>query len=341
MVQQINGKEIKEKILKYLLEKGPELPVHIAKHLSMNSIFASAFLSEMASEGMIKISDMKVGGSPIYYEPSTKPLLEKYFNYLGGKDKEACLLLKEKGILEDSSQPPVIRVALRGLKDFAFPFKNDDKSFWRYFLVSEEEVKKRLEETPKITEVKKVSEEIVEKKLPSEEKQIIEQKAEKIIQQEDKKTLELEKINEELEKKKTELEELTKELESKSKEKSQIKPKKEKISKKLRPIRKEKPMDETFLNEIKQILEKKQIELIKIESFDKKQVLALIKTNGQEKLVAAFNKKKLENDEMIKISKIASAKNIQYIIMLKGEISKKTSETIEAHKRLSSIERIG
>jgi len=336
MVQQLNGKEIKEKILKYLLEKGPELPVHIAKHLAMNSIFASAFLSEMASEGMIKISDMKVGGSPVYYEPSTQALLERYFNSLGAKDKEACLLLKEKGILEDSSQPPVIRVALRGLKDFAFPFKKDEKSFWRYFLFSEEEVKKMFEEKPKIQE--EVKPQMEEPK--SEEKQIIEKKAEQVIQQEDRRDKELEKINEKLEEKRKELEKLTQEIESKSKEKSQIKPKIEKISKKLKPLRKEKIIDETFLNEIKQVLEKRQMELVKIESFDKKQVMAQIKTNGSEKLLVAFNKKKLENEEIIKISKLAAAKNMQYILMLKGEVSRKTSETIDAHKRLSSIEKI-
>ena len=337
MVQQLNGKEVKESIRKYLLEKGPELPVHIAKHLSMNSIFASAFLSEMASEGMIKISDMKVGGSPVYYEPSTKAFLERYINSLGGKEKEACLLLKEKGILQDDSQTPAIRVALRGLKDFAFPFKNDDKSFWRYFLVSEDEVRTRLEK-----EKPKVQISLVEKK--PEEKQIeqkIEQKAEKIIENEDKKNKELENINEELEKKRKELEKITEEIESKSKESNQPKkPQVEKISKKLKPIRKEKPIDETFLNEVKQALEKKHIEIIKIESFDKKQVIAKIKINTQEKLLIALNKKKLEDEEIIKASKLASLHSMPYFIMLKGEASKKTKEAIEAYKRLVSIERI-
>ncbi len=331
MVQQINGKEIKEKILKYLLEKGPELPVHIAKHLSMNSIFASAFLSEMASEGMIKISDMKVGGSPVYYEPSTKPLLEKYFNSLGGKEKEACLLLKEKGILEDSSQPPVIRVALRGLKDFAFQFKKDEKLFWRYFLVSEEDVKKRVEDEIKKEPIQPKSQEI----------KVLEQKAEQIIIQEENKNNELEKIDAELETKKKELERLNQELELKAKEQNQIKkPKKEKISKKLRPIRKEKPIDETFLNEIKQILDKKQITLVKVDSFDKKQVIARVKINENEKLLVAFNKKRIGDDELVRVSKTAGSLNLDYIIMLKGDTPKKTKELIEAYKRLDFIEKI-
>ena len=56
--------------------------------------------------------------------------------------------------------------------------------------------------------------------------------------------------------------------------------------------------------------------------------------------VVRLDDKDVVVDEIIKISKLAAAKSIQYVLMLKGEISKKTSETIEAHKRLSSIERI-
>ena len=337
MVQQLNGKEVKEKILKYLLEKGPELPVHIAKHMSMNSIFASAFLSEMASEGMIKISDMKVGGSPVYYEPSTVAFLERYTNSLGGKEKEACLLLKEKGILEDSSQTPAIRVALRGLKDFAFPFKNDEKAFWRYFLISEDEVRKRLDEKPQIIE--KIEEKPIIEKEKIEEK--IEMKAEQIIEHEERKNQEIEKINEELDQKRKELEQLKQEIESKSKETNQIKkPVNEKISKKLKLIRKEKLLDETFLTEIKQILEKKKIELIKIENFDKKQVTAKIRLDNQEILLIALNKKKIEDEEIIKISKLANSHKLQYMILFKSDVSKKTKETIDAFKKLVSIERI-
>lgn len=328
MVQQLNGREVKDKIFKYLEEKGPELPVHIAKHIGMNSIFASAFLSEMANESIIRISDMKVGGSPLYYSPNKIALLENYINCLGGKEKEACLLLKEKKILEDSSQTPAIRVALRGLKDFAFPFKNDNQAFWRYFLISEEEVRTLLEEKPK------VEEKTIE--TTPEEKEIL-VKAEKIIKHEEKRNEEIEKINQELEKKRKELEILEQEIKKKKHDKL---PGKEKISKRLKPIRKEKPIDETFLNEIKETLNKKQAVLISIESFDKKQVIGKTKINNQEQLLVAFNKKQISESDIIKISKKAQAINMPYFILLRGEASKRTKEAIEAYKRLYSIERI-
>jgi hypothetical protein len=339
MVQQLNGKEVKQRILKYLEDHGPELPVHIAKYMSMNSIFASAFLSEMAGEGLIKISDMKVGGSPVYYPQSRVALLENYIKSLGGKEKEACLLLKEKGILRDDEQTPAIRVALRGLKDFAFPFKKDEKSFWRYFLVSEDEVRIRMQETketPKQEEKPKAEE--------TKEEKNIGQKAEKIIEQQEKKNEELEKINHELEEKKLELEKLKQEIESRVKTTPEVKSEvkiPEKTPKKIKPKPKKKPVaDESFLNEIKQILEKKQIAIINIESFDKKQVIARVKIIESENLLAAFNRKHISDSDILKVSKRAQLMNIPYYILLKGEASKKTKEVIEAYKRLSSIEKI-
>jgi hypothetical protein len=332
MPQQLNGKEVKEKILKYLLEKGPELPVHIAKHIGMNSLFTSAFLSEMAGEGTIKISDMKVGGSPLYYAPSTINFLERYIDTLGGKEKEACLLLKEKGILEDSIQTPAIRVALRSLKDFAFPFKKDNNSFWRYFLVTEDEVRKRLDEN-------KEEPKMDEKKEETKEQKAITEKAEQIIKQEEKKNEELERINQKLEEKRRELEKLNQEIENKKiqeSEKNVVK-----ISKKLKPKIKKVPIiDESFLNEVKQILEKKGSTVIQVESFDKKQVIARIKANEQEILLAALNRKQINEEDLFKISKKAQAINLPYSVLLKGEVSKKTKEAIEAYKRLFSIEKL-
>jgi hypothetical protein len=337
MVQQLNAKEVKERIFKYLGEHGPSLPVQVAKYLSMNSIFASAFLSEMASDGMIKISDMKVGGSPLYFSPEKIAMLEKFTNSLGSKEREACLLLKEKNILEDASQEPAIRVALRGLKDFAFPFKKDEKIYWRYFLITEEQVRglleknpekpiEKLENKPAITIANEVGEsEIIQK---------IEEKANNIIQKQDKKETELEEINKELEEKRKELEKIKEEINN-SKEKSA-----QKISKKLRLVRKEKVVDETFLQEVKEILDKKGIKLSKIEDYDKKQVFGRVNFEEKDYFMAAYNKKKIEEEDIIKAHKKALSHSLPYFFLSKGEPSKKTKEAIEAYKALFLIEKI-
>lgn len=315
MVQQLNGKEVKQKIFKYLEEKGPELPVHIAKHISMNTLFASAFLSEMASEGTVKISDMKVGGSPLYFTQSRIALLENFTKFLNEKEREAWALLKEKGILSDEDQHPAIRVALRGLKDFAILNEKDGRKTWRYFLAEPKKAEEKIEprEKPKLEKIE----------LAQEQPKIDVEKS----------SAELEKLNLEIEEKRKELESLKQkqvpgQISKKSGVKSLIKQKR-----KPKPGEKEK-----FLNEIKESLEKKGINIISIESFDKKQVFAKVAISGNEHLIAAYDKKKIDDSDLIKAYKKSLALGVPYSIISRGNASKRTEEAIEAHKRLVNID---
>ena len=84
-----NPTEIKERIINFLREKGPNFPSAISREIGMDSIFTSAFLSELASEKKIKISYMRVGSSPVYYLKETKNQLENFSKYLKNKEKEA------------------------------------------------------------------------------------------------------------------------------------------------------------------------------------------------------------------------------------------------------------
>jgi len=143
---------IKEKILSFLEINGPSLPVHIAKYINTNMIFASAFLSELFSNKKLKISYMKVGSSPIYYLPGQEEGLEKFSQYLKPKEREAYELLKEKRYLKDKNQDPAIRVALREIKDFAFAFEKENEVFWRYLTAEKQEIPKIKETQNKIPE---------------------------------------------------------------------------------------------------------------------------------------------------------------------------------------------
>jgi hypothetical protein len=129
----------KEMIIEFLQTNGPSLPIQISKHVKMDSLFASAFLSELLRENKVKLSHMKVGTSPVYILPGTEEGMEKYIEYLKGKEREALALLKEKRFLEDVTQHPAHRVALREVKDFAIPFKLNDKVIWRYFTIPAQE----------------------------------------------------------------------------------------------------------------------------------------------------------------------------------------------------------
>lgn len=140
----------KERILSTIRVRGPSLPVGIAKSTGLSPLFASAFLSELFAEKRIKISNMKVGSSPLYFLEGQEAQLERFIEHLNGREKEALLKLKESKTLEDEKLAPVTRVALRAIKDFAIPVrvidKGETKLFWRYFQAPENEVKQLLQE---------------------------------------------------------------------------------------------------------------------------------------------------------------------------------------------------
>jgi len=134
-----NTNQIKEKIISFLRIRGPSIPVHIAREIGLSILFSSAFLAELVSEKKVKMSHMRIGSSPIYFLPGQEPLLERFADYLKSREKEAFLFLREKKFLKDSEVGPVVRVALRAIKDFAIPFENNKELFWRYFTVPETE----------------------------------------------------------------------------------------------------------------------------------------------------------------------------------------------------------
>lgn len=156
---------VKSKILSLLKIRGPSLPVHLSKQVQISLIFTGAFLSEMAREKSIKISNMKVGGSPLYYLSGQENMLERFYTYLPDKEKQSFLLLKQNKILKDDEQEPAIRFALRQIKDFALPFSKDNELFWRFYSVTEQEVREILKEE-KVVEKKEIK-----KKIKPEEKQ--------------------------------------------------------------------------------------------------------------------------------------------------------------------------
>jgi len=144
-----NFNDLKQKVISYIRTNGPVLPIQIAKAFGKDTMFAGAVLSELISNRILKITNAKIGGSPVYYLPGQEDRLELLRAHLGHKPKEAYDILKEKKIMRDSESEPWQRVALRELKDFAFPIavRHDDGSeeiFWRWHMLSENEAKTRI-----------------------------------------------------------------------------------------------------------------------------------------------------------------------------------------------------
>ena len=304
--------QLKQKIISLIRFKGPSLPVHAAKETETTMLFASAFLSELISEKRLKVSKLKVGGSPLYFIPGQEPLLEKFTHHLNPKEKEAFILLKEKRILKDSDQHPAIRVALKEINDFAIPFKKDDEIYWKYLTTSDQEIlSHNFVSIPKpIVEVEK---EVVE---------IKEEETDPLIREVKK------QFGEEIPEKPFKEEEIP---EKQIKKKAKKKAAKKKASQKK---------NDKFFNTVKEFLAKKSIEISDIEGFSKNDLTLRVNVEGKEKLLIAYNKKRITEEDIVKAHKKASEEKLEYIVLSLGEPLKKLNNFIEAIKNLSEIEKI-
>ena len=303
-----NALEIKEKMISIFKSRGPSLPVHIAKGTDLSILFASAFLSELIGEKKLKISSMKVGSSPLYFLSGQEPMLENFSEYLKGKEKEAFNILRERKFMKDSETEPPIRVALREIKDFAVPFKVEGEIYWKYFTANESEFisSKFIEDKPKFFH--KIQ--FVEKK-PEVFKETIEENIPKAI---------------------VEIEKSIEEIAGKMPARIRIK--------KISPKKKKTKENEKFLDLVKEFLSKSSVEIISIEGLKKDELILKVKVHGEEQILAAYNKRKISEKDIIKASKKASEFNLRYSVLSMGELPRKISELIEALKGIKDIEKI-
>ena len=148
MIDLAKVNETKEKIISVIKTSGPSFPTRIAREANISPLFVSAFLAELVSERKLAMSSMRIGSSPLYFVPGQESQLENFIQYLNSKEKEAVIKLKQEQILEDEKQEPAIRIALRKIKDFAVPFTlrtgNEEKIFWKFFTLSDNEAKEKI-----------------------------------------------------------------------------------------------------------------------------------------------------------------------------------------------------
>lgn len=326
----------KEAIIKNIQAKGPSLPIQIAREANLNLLFASAYLSELYSENKVKMSNMKVGSSSLYYVPGQELMLENFIQYLNPREKEAFNLLKNSKILEDEKVEPAIRVALRSIKDFAIPIKvkndSEPKLYWKHSSVSDDEARDILQSLLNNIEkkpVKKHKEETPEDK----QEKLIEKPIEKSIAQTDN-----EKRNDTIEELKQKLDELSKNINKV--EKSEIKHSQaEKKEKKQKIVE-----DSSFVKNLKSYLTNKQIELFEIKENAKKDFLGKIRIDSmlgkQEFLLIAKDKKKVTEEDITLALHKAQLEKMPAIFMSPGEIDKKATDHAMTWKNLVRFEKI-
>ncbi|MBN1376875.1 hypothetical protein JW949_00925 [Candidatus Woesearchaeota archaeon] len=175
-----------EDVLRIVQQTGPTIPARITKAVGGDTFLIGAILNDLQKEGKIRVTKLKLGGSPFYYTPEQEFRLDDLSKYLKTIHKNSYELIKTKGIIRDREYPPQVRASLREIKDFAKPLEvqlTDEKEiFWKYYKLSNEDAKRIIQDRymkeirEKKPEKKETQEKIV-KVVPEETKK--EQKEEK------------------------------------------------------------------------------------------------------------------------------------------------------------------
>lgn len=297
----IDIQEKKRKIISFLEANGPSLPVRIAKAIEMDPIVTSAITSELINLKQIKTSHIKIGASPLYLLPGQEQKLEEYVDNFKPIEKETFLKLKKNKLITDEDEEPATRVALRNIKDFAIPFKSQEKIIWKYSFTPEEEIKKLL--------------------LPPKEKEEKQEKQNFKSEQDVPKAWKVKK--EEIKQAKVE----SKKIESIfSKQNKDIanNPLSESEQKKSEP---------EFLTEIKNFLKQKTIEFIEEVRTEKKEIMAIINIKSQlddiNFLLIAKNKKTVTKDEIEAAIQIAIRNKMPCLLMIRKNPSTSIQKLID------------
>ncbi len=292
--------DLKERIITFLRIRGPSLPVHIAKEIDMSILFTSAFLSELIAERRIKISNMKVGSSSLNFLEGQEHRLEAFAQYLKSREKDAFEMLKQSRILKDSEQEPAIRVALRAIKDFAIPFKKDNEIYWRYFTVPESELIIKAKEEEKPEPIQEI------KTVPPVEDKL------GIFSKEE------------------------------AKEPETSKPKEQKPALKKKPKKRQasQKKNEQFFDKVKNFLSQKKIKILSIEGVNKNELILKVNSNEKVLVLVAYDKRKLNDSDIIKAGQKALELNLKCMILSLGEPLKKLNSLIEAAQHIHKIEKI-
>ncbi|MBU0957907.1 MAG: hypothetical protein KKF56_03820 [Nanoarchaeota archaeon] len=335
----------KGKILEILKTRGPCLPVHVANETGLSMLFSSAFLSELLGDKQITISNLKVGGSPLYYIPHHKSQLENFTKHLEEKEQEAFQKLKEKQVLNDESQIPPIRVALRNIKDFAYSLEHKGKLYWRIYSIDENKAKEIIEKAKERinTEEKKPTPSSTTILTPSQTPSESPTEPQKEIIQE-KKPEEKQSIIQEIPRQKPQFE---KPLQQIIPEKPKIESTpEEKVTEEKEPEKPPTPkiQEKNFVKDIIELLQKEDLELLEETISKKREYQGKIRINSDigkiEYLIIAKDKKKItENDFAVAMQKSTSEK-LPVLFISPGEVVKKAGLFLSEWKNLLKFKKI-
>ncbi len=274
---------------------------------------ASAMLSELVSKNILKISHVKFGSTPLYYLPGQESRLQDFAKNLHEKEKRVYDLLMQKKILRDKIAEPVVRVALRNIKDFAVPLQvkiNDNvEIFWKWYLLTNEEAAGIIKGIVKSDEPKKEVKPIQETVVKKEQENPIEEKKE-----------------------------------IKREELKKVVPEKE-VKKEEKKIFIDKTAEDKFLNEVKRFFEKSNINLIEEKIVKKNSDLDLVieVPSAVGSLIyycKAKSKKRISDSDLSSAFVQGQLKKLPVLFLTKGELTKKAKEMLSKEFRNIKIKKI-
>jgi len=325
------------KILSYLRITGPVLPAQVAKNIHTNILLASAHLSELSSRGKLKVSNIKIGGSPLYFLPEHNSKLQDFIENLKPQDQRTLKNLKEAQILREKNLDLLTRVSLRNIKDFAIPLNvtlNQQKEiFWKWYLLTDQQatdmIKQQLSPPPPepVPQPQPVPEpEVIQEQPPPQSSFEPEPIPELVVEE---KVLESHSLPEEKQ---------TIPIEDKVSEKleEENKPKKplfQKLKEKIKPKRKEIP--DHFFNQIEEFFKERNIEIDQRETVRKNSELNFIlKVPSTMGKITAFckakNKKRCDEKDISTAYMESQTKKLPLFFLYPNEISKKAQELIDS-----------
>jgi len=98
--------------------------------------------------------------------------------------------------------------------------------------------------------------------------------------------------------------------------------------------------NEKFFNKVKEFLAEKEIGISDIEGFSKTDLILKVIERGVEKILIAYNKKRITEEDLLKAHKKALEYCLPYIILSLGDTPKKLENFIEAVRNLSGIDKL-
>jgi hypothetical protein len=143
----LNEKE--QKIVDMVTTGGPILPITVSKSLGVETFLAGAMLSSLVKNGHLKISQKRIGSSPLYYKSGQeRKVQEMLYKELNDLEQKALERIRNLKVATDSELYPQERFLLKSMADFVTPLtvKHGDKeiSIWKHNSVSEQELNEIL-----------------------------------------------------------------------------------------------------------------------------------------------------------------------------------------------------